>query len=215
MDHLHQLRPVPLLWWAIHRLDDGIDEFDEGKGDIIAFVTYSTSAPRRCALLLASGPGDLPGIPQWLASLKTSTEVINDNLGVTESCRKVVTNVHSESFLMIVHEICSLHLFWGSEDTHWPRPWGGWGRGRASSLLWAPSQLKQHDSLKICQNRNRYLLRFIKCTFARVFVSIKLKSTDDINTINCQHDLWWHLITRQNIKAINRIRLSLVVNKCW
>ena len=70
-------------------------------------------------------------------------------------------------------------------------------------------------SLKICQNRNRYLLRFIKCTFARVFVSIKLKSTDDINTINCQHDLWWHLITRQNIKAINRIRLSLVVNKCW
>ena len=60
--------------------DDDIEEFDEGNGEIIEFVTHSTSAPGKCALLLASGLGDLPGIPQWLASLKISTMVINDHL---------------------------------------------------------------------------------------------------------------------------------------
>ena len=150
----------------------------------------------------------LNGLPHW----KHHQRWLMTILGGTESCRKVVTDVHWVFFL-IVHEIHSLHLFWCWEDKHWPRPWGSWGRGPASSLWWAPSQLKQHHGGKFVKRGTHICC--IKYAFALVFVSIILKSTDDINTINCQHDLWWHLKQGRTLSLLTESELSRVVNKCW
>ena len=87
----------------------------------------------------------LNGLPHW----KSQQRCLMTILRVTESCRKLVTDVYWVSFL-----IFPAHLFWCSEDRYWHRSSESWGRGHASNMSWAPSLLKQQNGL--FENLSKY-----------------------------------------------------------
>ena len=129
----------------------------------------------------------LNGLPHW----KYQQWWLMTIFRVTESCRKLVTDVHWVSFFTFsdVRKTDTDTDHQKAEDEDTPPTCGD------LHLYWKNynGMVFVQKFVKICWNTNCCN----KCTFARVF--------DDTNRINCQLDLWWHLLTKQNVKAINRI----------